>query len=441
MMVYKKSISLMMILALLLVTPQLFACSGDTANDNNDSDSDISEASESKEDIEVQGTGASVDSDYVIVYDSKLDALETYAKDLAMHIKGMYDIELEVYSDAEAPAEKTKRIIIGDTGDDIDSVKSKIGAENDFIADVLGDDIVLYSSADCLYGYLVDVTRIEFFTGIAPVVNSKDSFTYRNSKYSEKNYAQYMRDTKGSLTKEDLLMIFEARSFTAADGTTLPYRIYVPTNYEKGKTPLLLYLHGAGERGSDNAVTLTNVMPDAFSHKNSPYANAIIIIPQCPVGNKWVDTDWTRGNYSVENVSESNELKAVLELVDEIGEQYAPDRDRYYVMGLSMGGFGTWDLIMRHTEMFAAAIPICGGADPTQAEKLTELPIWTAHGTADPTVPYSGTKAMSDAIAATGSAVFKFSSLEGVNHHAWEPVSRDIRYGEWLFAQKRASHN
>ena len=171
--------------------------------------------------------------------------------------------------------------------------------------------------------------------------------------------------------------------------------------------------------------------------ENSPLWNSIIVAPQCPEGEQWVDTPWVKGEYSVDEVPESNELKAVLELLQTVENEFPTDKDRYYVMGLSMGGFGTWDIIMRHSDIFAAAVPICGGGDSTQAEKLVDMPIYTLHCMDDKDVPFLGTKVMIVALEAYKSKVLKYEELSGYGHNVWGYASRKAEIWTWLFEQTR----
>ena len=163
--------------------------------------------------------------------------------------------------------------------------------------------------------------------------------------------------------------------------------------------------------------------------------DAIIVAPQCPAGNQWVDTPWANGSYDTSRVKISNELRAVMEIMDEVEDEFSTDYDRYYVMGLSMGGFGTWDLLMRYPDYFAAGVPICGGADPSMAEELVDVPIWTFHGSADPTVPVSGTREMAEALEAAGSTVYTYEEIAGAGHGIWGTVASRKDVVEWLFEQ------
>ena len=221
------------------------------------------------------------------------------------------------------------------------------------------------------------------------------------------------------------------------EGTKLPYRLYVPEDFDATKKyPLVLFLHGAGERGEDNEAQLKNAVQILFDREDKLIQDAIVVAPQCPVDNQWVDTPWENGNYSVAEIPESNELATAVELVKSLADIYPCDPARLYVMGISMGGFGTWDVLMRHNDIFAAGIPICGGADPEMAEIFMETPVFTFHGTADTTVPYDGTAEMVGTIEDLGSRVVNFISYNNDGHGIWDKAAREEGLMEWLFSQK-----
>ena len=151
-----------------------------------------------------------------------------------------------------------------------------------------------------------------------------------------------------------------------SDGYTLPYLLYVPKSYDCGEMyPLMIFLHGAGERGDDNQAQLVHGLQSMFDDPTSPVYDSIIIAPQCPVNSQWVLTPWAEGNYLIYNTPESKELESVCAVMDEITDCYNVDTDRVYITGLSMGGFGTWDLLARHGARFAAGMPVCGLAVKT----------------------------------------------------------------------------
>ncbi len=224
-----------------------------------------------------------------------------------------------------------------------------------------------------------------------------------------------------------------------SNGYTLPYRLYIPKNYDCGEMyPVVIFLHGAGGRGSDNDGQFLSGMPQTmFNDVDSPIYNSIVIIPQCPENKQWVYTPWENGNYSTSTVPESRELEAVLEILDYITDMYNVDQDRVYVTGLSMGGFGTWDLLMRHGARFAAGIPVCGGGDPTYAKLLTRIPIKTYHGSEDPAIPVAATRIMYASIVKEGGKNISYTEFDGEGHMIWEKVYSDPNTIRWLFSQSR----
>jgi poly(3-hydroxybutyrate) depolymerase len=232
---------------------------------------------------------------------------------------------------------------------------------------------------------------------------------------------------------------FEARSFKGTKGLTLPYRLFKVKNPTAGmKYPLILFLHGAGERGDNNTSQLTANAgatvwaTDAHQAKHPAY----VIAPQCPAPEQWVHTDWTLGSYSTTTVAVSDPLTTALEIADAVATEFGTDPRRQYITGLSMGGYGTWDAITRNPERFAAAIPVCGAGDPTKADLLEMLPLWTFHGDADSTVPVSGSRDMVTALKAVGSAI-KYTEYPGVGHNAWDMTYANEEVIDWLFQNEQ----
>ena len=200
------------------------------------------------------------------------------------------------------------------------------------------------------------------------------------------------------------------------DTTTLPYRLILPENYDESKEySLLFFFHGAGERGNDNEKQFFHCVQ--YLADNMP--ETIIVAPQCPEGQQWVDTPWSLGAYSIEEVPESDEMIAVMELLDELKEKYSVDTDRIYAAGISMGGFGTWDIMMRHNDVFAAAIAVCGGGDPSQAENLVDVPLFVFHGDKDDAVPVSGSRDTVQAIKDAGGTKVEYVEYAGAGHGIW----------------------
>ncbi len=235
----------------------------------------------------------------------------------------------------------------------------------------------------------------------------------------------------------DVFAVFKKYTYTSR-GYTLNYRLYVPKNYDCGERyPLLVFLHGAGERGSDNTAQLNHAVQLMFNDVNSPVYDSIVLVPQCPEGSQWVMTPWAKGCYSTENVPESRELEMVCEVMDELGDTYNVDADRVYVTGLSMGGFGAWDMLMRHGSRFAAGMPICGGGDPDYAKLLKRIPIRTFHGSEDDSVPVTGTRRMYASIKREGGELIDYTEFDGCGHNVWDLVYNDPANLQWLCSQSR----
>ena len=131
----------------------------------------------------------------------------------------------------------------------------------------------------------------------------------------------------------------------AEDNYEVAYTVILPTDYKETEYyPVLLFLHGAGERGNDNVNQLNLVIDDLFATRPELLENTIIIAPQCPTDDQWVNTPWENGNYSVDEIPESKALKTALKILDEVSAAYGGDRAQTYIMGISMGGYGTWML-------------------------------------------------------------------------------------------------
>ena len=228
---------------------------------------------------------------------------------------------------------------------------------------------------------------------------------------------------------------FQSREFKSADGETLRYRLLVPAGYEASTAahPLLIFLHGAGERGTDNQAQL--VHGKEMMRSAAKDFGCFVLVPQCPTGSIWAGRHWTDPNRSLSEKS-SVPMDMVLGVVEQLKKDYRIDAKRLYLMGLSMGGFGTWDAIQRHPEMFAAAVPICGGGDSKQVAAIAKLPIWVFHGDADTVVPVRLSREMVEALKAAGGSP-RYTEYPGVGHNSWAPAFKEPELLKWLAAQKR----
>ena len=227
----------------------------------------------------------------------------------------------------------------------------------------------------------------------------------------------------------------EAREFTGKNGEKLLYRVLRPGNYDPDvKYPLVLCLHGGGGRGNDNKSRGTQAfiaLSDPEVQKNYP---AFLVTPQCPREGSWAPRDPNR-NYSVTKLPMTREAILVLEILDSLQEEFSIDPARLYVSGQSMGGRGTWEMILRNPNLFAAAVPVCGVGDPAEAKRIVHMPIWNFHGGKDGVVPVQASRDMVAALKKLGSKVI-YSELEGVNHGSWEPAWETKELVPWLFKQR-----
>ena len=237
---------------------------------------------------------------------------------------------------------------------------------------------------------------------------------------------------------EELINSFAKKSFSY-DTTTINYRFYKPAILnETEKVPLILTLHGAGERGDDNEKqiawhSLATGWVDSSSQSKHP---CFVVSPQCPENNRWVDNTWKTSVVTQDSIKISNELLTVINLVENIIKEYPVDPDRVYITGLSMGGFGTWDLITRYPDKFAAAIPMSGAGDPSKAELIKHIPIWVFHGALDKAVPVEGSRNMVKALQECGGNVI-YTELPDKGHVMWKEQYENPLLHDWLFSKSR----
>ncbi|MBN1633227.1 MAG: dienelactone hydrolase family protein [Ignavibacteria bacterium] len=216
---------------------------------------------------------------------------------------------------------------------------------------------------------------------------------------------------------------------------SLLFRLLFPPDYDSSlKYPMITFLHGAGERGKDNESQL-NFAGDVFSEEETMKKYpAFVLVPQCPEEYRWVETDWSLEKHKMPE-SPSKPFTLLMPLIDKIISSYNIDTERLYIMGLSMGGFGVWDLTSRYPDKFAAAVPICGGGDEEQAKKLIKIPVWAFHGKLDKVVLPSRSVNMIDAIKNAGGNP-KFTLYPDVAHGSWNNAFSEPDLFPWLFRHK-----
>jgi predicted peptidase len=232
--------------------------------------------------------------------------------------------------------------------------------------------------------------------------------------------------------------IFEAKSFTASNGDELLYRLMKPQPITSGALyPLIIFLHGAGERGSDNLSQLKHGVKELCGPDRRQNFPCFVIAPQCPSGQRWAEIDWTRTEVTSPSAI-SRPLELTFEVVDQILEELPVDSSRIYITGLSMGGYGTWDAIVRRPHFFAAAMPICGGGDPSVAQQLLNTPIACFHGELDKAVSPDKSRRIVQALRDLGGNPI-YVEYPGVGHDSWTETYSTEKNWQWMFDQKRSN--
>lgn len=208
-----------------------------------------------------------------------------------------------------------------------------------------------------------------------------------------------------------------------SDSATVPYLIYLPKNYDtvEGRLPLMLFLHGRGE--SHGPLSLVAKWGPPMMVARGEDLPFILVSPQCPSEDSW---------------SRPSQQDRLVELLAEITKNYKVDESRIYLSGLSMGGYGSWRLAADHPGRFAAVVPVCGGGDPKDAEKLKMTPFWVFHGAEDRGVPISKSIEMVDAIRAAGGEKIRFTTLEHIGHNCWSATYATPELYDWLAQQTTA---
>jgi predicted peptidase len=224
-------------------------------------------------------------------------------------------------------------------------------------------------------------------------------------------------------------------------GVSYKYQVFVPKGYSpEKKWPVIFFLHGAGERGSDGESQTAIGLPARL--RLNPDFPAIVVMPQCERGAWWGDP-----------IMEAQAFRAL----DQAMKEFKGDPQRVYLTGLSMGGYGAWAFAYKYPERFAAVVPVCGGVvgsrrfmvppewhplarapeDPYKetASHLTRIPIWAFHGDSDPVVPVTESRKLTEAIKAAGGKV-RYTEYPGVGHNSWERAYAEKELLDWMLAQR-----
>lgn len=227
-----------------------------------------------------------------------------------------------------------------------------------------------------------------------------------------------------------------AKHVHSKGGKDLGFRLFVPElDSATQRLPLVLFLHGSGERGDDNRSQLewgvSEFVKPFFLARNK----AIVLAPQCPAGERWSDVSWRAREHDTK-AEATWPLAMAVDVVDSLIQSLPVDANRVYITGMSMGGYGTWDALARWPEKWAAAVPVCGGGDLEMAGRFAHVPVWTFHGARDGVVPVENSRAMIRALNRAGGTP-RYTEYPYVDHFAWLPAYSTKEMHDWLFDQER----
>ena len=231
---------------------------------------------------------------------------------------------------------------------------------------------------------------------------------------------------------------FIRKTLKLADGTERIYQVWVPLPYTADKKwPVILFLHGAGERGTDGEKVLIQGLPKEIKKRGGQF-DFLVVMPQCasfeidksapppPPGERPKRKGGWQG---AEEETAMAALHATL-------KEYACDADRVYLTGLSLGGFGSFAFALKYPKEFAAVVPICGGGPPERMAEIRDLPIWIWHGDADKTVPVDNSRRIAAALVAAKAAELRYTEVPGVGHNSWDTTYADDNVWKWLAEHK-----
>lgn len=223
---------------------------------------------------------------------------------------------------------------------------------------------------------------------------------------------------------------FAARTYSTANGGSLPYRIFLPAKATGSPLPAIIYLHGSGGAGADNFKQISggNTLGTHLWTRADIQAwqQTVVIAPQIAVGAEWAAVD--------AGLAPATEL--LLQLVASLAQEKLIDPNRVYLVGQSLGGFGVWELISKRPEIFAAAVALCGGGDAGRVASASEVPMWAFHGAKDRTVPPHRSREMVAALKKAGGTV-RYTEYPEAGHDVWTLAFSEPELPKWLLAQAR----
>jgi len=228
--------------------------------------------------------------------------------------------------------------------------------------------------------------------------------------------------------------LFKNEVFRNARNEQLPFRLLYPANMDPAeKYPLVLFLHGAAARGDDNESQLAEVPPMLLNAAAGKVHACFVLAPQCPTNDAWA---WfPRYPLCLTSQAQSRASRLTLEIIDSLVKQLNIDPRRIYVTGLSLGGEGTFDIITRRPNFFAAAVPVCGIADTNKVALMANTPLWIFHGDSDDINSVGYSRDIVKSLKKQG-ANPRYTEYKGVKHDSWTKAYQEAALPVWMFNQK-----
>jgi predicted dehydrogenase/poly(3-hydroxybutyrate) depolymerase len=235
---------------------------------------------------------------------------------------------------------------------------------------------------------------------------------------------------------------FQALTHTSKIGGTMPYRLLPPKPLVAGKKyPVILFFHGAGDRGNDNTAQLNHCLHRFTEPANRQQYPCFVIAPQCPLDKQWVDAYIINHPHTRTRPAQAGEeMRLALEILQHVQTTFTANIDpcRLYLTGLSMGGYAVWDCLTRFPEKIAAAIPICGGGDTgTITAQTAQIPLWAFHSSDDIWVDVNTTRRMITALRTAGGRP-NYTEYDNYGHPSWEPAYAEPELFPWIFNQQKS---
>jgi predicted peptidase len=238
--------------------------------------------------------------------------------------------------------------------------------------------------------------------------------------------------TASQSSGQEVINGFAPRSYVAANGMTMPYRLFVPDSAARARPlPLIIYLHGGGGAGTDNLKQIsggntlgTQTWTRADMQARYP---SFVVAPQLDGDNQWSAPE-------IDDLAPYAQL--VIELVAALSREFRLDQDRIYLMGQSRGGRGTWDLVSKRPALFAAAVPVCGEGNSSRVLAARGVPIWAFHGAKDDVIPVTGSRELVGALRSAASPI-RYTEYPDAGHNVWTLAFVEKELPSWLFSQRR----